>query len=227
MKNAISIITVILFSSLAQGETFNHWVVPEEAVASDYTVWGDTWYTGPAEYAIDENPITSWTLNSMGWIEFDLGSPKLIRSIRATWGGSVSNGNVVNIYIDGVKVLSEEVFGATTNTRNIYPRTGRFVRYETVPLPHNEWQQVATWSELSEFRVLVEVEPPEPPSVSIAHAVRLSWQTEVGFTYFPQTSHDLTNWNDIGISFSGDGSEKEYFYTTGSPNSLFFRIRIE
>jgi hypothetical protein len=131
-------------------------VLPVSATASAHTVWGGTWYTGPANLAIDQNNITKWTLEGMGWIDFDLGSTKNIHEVRAYWGGSVSNGNCVNIYIDGTKVISNHKCGAYENVIPLdAPRAGRMIRYETVALPHNEYNQIATWSELAEFTVLV------------------------------------------------------------------------
>jgi len=132
------------------------WVTPISATASGYTQWGGTWYTGPPSLAIDGNEITAWTLNSMGEITFDLGSTKLISGIEAYWAGSVTNGNTVNIYIDGIQVLANEKFGATRNTRYFTPIRGRFVKYQTVALPHNQLLQIASWSEVAEFKVFVE-----------------------------------------------------------------------
>lgn len=133
------------------------WMTPISAVASGYTVWGGTWYTGPPSLSIDGNRITAWTLNNMGEITFDLGSERLVAGIEAYWGGHVTNGNTVNVYVDGVQVLSNEQFGATSNIRYFTPVRGRFIKYQTVALPHNEYLQIATWSEIAEFRVLVEV----------------------------------------------------------------------
>ena len=92
----------------------------------------------------------------MGSITFDLGMDRMIKGINAYWGGSVSNGNTVNVYIDGTKVLSNEQFGPSTNIRYFTTVRGRYVQYETVALPHNEYGQIATWSEVAEFTVLVE-----------------------------------------------------------------------
>jgi len=132
------------------------WVVPVDATASGYTKWGGTWYTGPPHLAIDGNEITAWTLNGIGEIIFDLGSEKVVEGINAYWGGHVTNGNTVNVYVDGTQVLSNEQFGATSNIRYFEPIHGRFVKYQTVALPHNEYLQIATWSEIAEFKVLVE-----------------------------------------------------------------------
>ena len=134
------------------------WITPISAEASSYTVWGETWYTGPPELAIDGNDITAWTLNDMGKITFDLGSKRLVTGIEAYWGGHVTNGNTVNVFVDNTQVLHNERFGATSNEIYFNPIQGRYIKYQTVPLPHNEFLQVATWSEIAEFRVLVESE---------------------------------------------------------------------
>jgi len=133
----------------------DQWITPLSAVAPNSTVWGGTWYTGSPAFAIDGDNITAWTFNGMGNITFDLDNIETVKGINAYWGGSVTNGNTVNVYIDGVKVLSNEQFGATTNTRYFAPVQGRYVMYETVALPHNEFLQIATWSEVAEFKVFV------------------------------------------------------------------------
>lgn len=134
------------------------WMTPVDATASGYTTWGDTWYTGPPSLAIDGEMITAWTLNDMGEITFDLGSEKLIAGIEAYWGGHVTNGNTVNVYVDGQKVLNNEQFGATSNVRYFTPIRGRFIEYQTVALPHNEYLQIATWSEIAEFKMAILME---------------------------------------------------------------------
>ncbi len=136
----------------------DEWIIPISARAFNYTVWGNTWYTGPPEFAIDSNNITAWTLNEMGEIIFDLGGIRTIKGIEAYWGGSVTNGNTVNIFVDDTQVLYNEKFGATSNKRYFNPTQGRYIKYQTVSLPHNVLLQVATWSEIAEFRVLIESE---------------------------------------------------------------------
>lgn len=227
MKTILKLALISALSIVAEAQQFTQWVVPNSATASGHTVWAEQPYTGPVSLAIDQNTTTAWTLEGMGWVDFDLGSSKVIRGVEAYWGGHVTNGNTVNIYIDGVKVISNFKCGATTNTIPITPRTGRVIRYQTVALPHNEYNQIATWSEIAEFKVLVEVVPPTPPSVAISSAVRLAWATQVGYTYYPQKSPDMLNWEDIGVSFLGDGNERDYFYSTSGTEKGFFRIRIE
>lgn len=134
-------------------------LTPVKAEASGYTVWADSWYTGDANYAIDGNTITKWTLNSMGEIIFDLGEEKFIGGIEAYWDGSVSNGNTVNVFVDNHQVLTNEKFIASKNVRYFPPVFGRFVKYQTVALPHNVYLQIATWSEISEFKIFAASRP--------------------------------------------------------------------
>jgi uncharacterized repeat protein (TIGR02543 family) len=131
------------------------WVSPIHAEASNYTIWGDTWYTGSGSLAIDGNQLTAWTLRDMGEITFDLGEEKIIGGIKAYWGGHVTNGNTVNVYVDENQVLFNEKFGATSNTRYFPLIRGRYVKYQTVALPHNVYLQIATWSEIAEFTIFV------------------------------------------------------------------------
>jgi uncharacterized repeat protein (TIGR02543 family) len=151
-------VTLIMGKDTNVIANFEHeyvWMTPVDATASGYTKWGDTWYTGPPSLAIDGKTVTAWTLNDMGDITFDLGSEKVVAGIDAYWGGHVTNGNTVNVYVDGEKVLANEQFGATSNVRYFTPILGRFVKYQTVALPHNEYLQIATWSEIAEFKVKV------------------------------------------------------------------------
>lgn len=62
----------------------SEWITPLNAEASGYTAWGETWYTGPPELAIDGNDITAWILNDMGEITFDLGSKRVVTGIRSS-----------------------------------------------------------------------------------------------------------------------------------------------
>lgn len=94
----------------------------------------------------------------MGYIVFDLGETKLVEGIEASWGGHVTNGNTVNVYVDGVQVLINEQFHPVKNVRYFAPIKGRYVKYETVPIPHNEFLQTATWSEVGEFKVFARQE---------------------------------------------------------------------
>lgn len=130
-------------------------VVPEVSTVVGETQWGDTWYTGDAELAVDGNSITKWTYEGLGQITFDLGKEYNIDSVFITFDGSVSNGNSINLYVDGVLVASG-VQPASSKTWDIEDTVGRYVTYETVAEPHNEYLQVATWSEISEFSVMAQ-----------------------------------------------------------------------
>lgn len=134
----------------------SEWIYPQGATSLNETVWEDTWYTGSAAYAIDGNAVTAWTYHGLGRIKFDLGDIRTVTGISSYWNGDATNGNTVNIYVDGVKVISESMFGAYENIREFPPTTGRYVVYETVALPHNDLQEVASWSEIAEFTVLIQ-----------------------------------------------------------------------
>jgi len=126
--------------------------------------------------------------------------------------------------VDGVKVLTNQQFGAFTNIRYFPEVRGRIIRYETVPLPHNDLGQIATWSEVAEFRALIETVPPQAPQVSIRPAVQLRWPTEVGVIYQPQISADAVTYQDYGAAVAGDGTEKQVFYVSEGTDKAFFRV---
>ena len=119
------------------------------------TNWGGTWYTGYSSFAVDGNSVTKWTYEGLGMITFDLGKNFNIDAINISFNGSVSNGNYVNIYVDDV-VVASGIQPAYTKTWDIEDTVGRYVSYETVSEPHNEYLQVATWSEISEITVLAQ-----------------------------------------------------------------------
>ena len=193
-------------------------IYPTSATSSDITIWADTWYTGSASYAIDNNPITKWTLNNMGWIQVDLGKEYDIHGVSITYEGSTSGGNIANIYVDGVKIISEQRF-PNDNLTFSSPIRGRIIKYETVAVPHNDYLQVATWSEVGEFKAYVATEP-ESTSTNTAeikaygiHAALLPATASHGGTiYF--TSYDgvstypLNDQNAVSSEFkpASDGS---------------------
>jgi hypothetical protein len=127
-------------------------IVPEVSSVVGETQWGGTWYTGDAELAVDGNSITKWTYEGLGQITFDLGKEYNIGSIFITFNGSVSNGNSINLYVDDVLVASG-IQPASAKTWDIDDTVGRYITYETVAEPHNEYLQIATWSEIAEFNV--------------------------------------------------------------------------
>lgn len=130
-------------------------VVPAVSAVVGETQWAETWYTGSAELAVDGNRITSWTYEGLGQITFDLGKDYNIGSVFIVFDGSVSNGNSINLYVDDV-LVSSGVQPASAKTWDIEDTVGRYVTYETVAEPHNEYLQVATWSEISEFNVIAQ-----------------------------------------------------------------------
>ena len=80
----------------------------------------------------------------------------MITAVEVSWEGSVTGANVANVYVDDVLVINNAIFYASVNYLALStPRLGTKIRYETVALPHNEYRQVAEWSEIGEFRALV------------------------------------------------------------------------
>lgn len=149
---------LLLASVPTQAQTpQTQWISPISAQASGETPWA--WYTGPASFAIDNDPLTAWTYRGLGTITFDLGVERDISAISVTWGGSVTSGNVANVYIDSVLVVDRAVLGAWSNVIQFPAIRGRVIAYETLPLPHNQYGQVATWSEVGEFRVQIGFTP--------------------------------------------------------------------
>jgi len=153
---AVLCVCIISLATTTIASGAEEWIIPIAAEASDFTVWGGTWYTGPAELSIDDNEITAWTLKDLGTITFDLGDDYAIQAIDIYRGGHTTNGNAGNVYVDNVKVISEKVFGGTMEIAVI---NGRYVTLEFLPIPHNVYLQIATWSEVGEFKVLVTTDP--------------------------------------------------------------------
>lgn len=161
----------------------------------------------------------------MGYIDFDLGSTNKIHGIEASWGGHVSSGNTLNVYVDECRVLTNHQFVASKNIRYFPPVRGRVIRYETVALPHNELGQIATWSEAGGFGAFIDTTPPAGPTLVISHAVQGKWPTEVGVVYQAQISSDMITWQDFGAPITGDGTEKHFFYPTEIHGKGYFRIQ--
>lgn len=141
----------------------------------------------------------------------------------ANFLGSVSNGNVANVYVDGVKVLMNQVFSGT-GIKRFAPIRGRVVRYETVAVPHNEFGQIANWSEVGEFLAYVTVMNPTQPQLDIARAIRVAWPTEPGVIYQTFISSDMETWTEYRGPFTGSGSEYSFFYVIEGSESVFFRV---
>ena len=116
------------------------------------TQWANNNYTGKAAFAVDGNSNTKWTCKGMSKITFDLGKVKEIQQINISFSGSVSNGNYVKIYIDN-KLVKEGIQPASLKTWSTGNTKGRYVTYETVAKTHNQYNQVAKWSEIGELSV--------------------------------------------------------------------------
>lgn len=129
----------------------DQWVIPVGATATGYDVWVNADNTGSPTLAIDGVYTTSWTINSLGSITFDLGETKTIKSIDILGAGSVSSGNYANVYVDSTQVLSHTLFSPySSGGKTISPTDGRYIKYELLDTPGS------TWGGISEIRVLVE-----------------------------------------------------------------------
>jgi hypothetical protein len=221
---------LLMISASAVWAQSYEYIRPSSATASGYTVWAGTWYTGPAQLAIDGSNVTKWTLKGMGWIEFDLGSPRMIAAVEVSWEGSVSIGNVANVYVDDVLVISNATCYASVNYLALStPRLGTKIRYETVALPHNEYGQVAQWSEVGEFRAFVSISPllvaefPTGTALSdnfapIAHPATLLSNTSNARVYTVRNSGSAAL-SDIVVSKSGADSA-HFLLTAPTTDSL-------
>jgi hypothetical protein len=129
---------------------------PITASASNSTVWAGTSFTGSASFAIDRIDGTAWTSNRLSRIQFEFGADQTIVAVQIANFGNVSNGHVVNIYV-GTTLAAKAVAlsGATSQVNLSAEAVGRSVTVEMLGLPHNEFGQIATWSEIAEFSILV------------------------------------------------------------------------
>lgn len=132
--------------------SINTRLIPVTAIADGFTIWGGTWYTGSPLLSIDTNPITAWTYNALGSITYDLGSTFLIDNINVSFSGSVSNGNYVELYVND-QLVSEGIQPSGLKAWDIADVSGRYITYKTIAKPHNEYLQIASWSEIAEFSV--------------------------------------------------------------------------
>ena len=146
---------------------------------SSCEVQNGSWYTGPASFAVDDDPLTSWTCNAPATVDFELPEAQEIRSINikvlgvTDWGENQDkSGNYVKIYVDD-KLVAEGTQGSThknsplqwgEKTWLIQPTVGKVIRYETIFKPHLVQLQdgssstaTATWSELGDLSVNGEV----------------------------------------------------------------------
>jgi len=64
------------------------------------------------------------------------------------------------------------------------------------------------------------------PSLNIAPAVCLEWQSQYGALYQVQSSLNQQTWQDIGPSLTGDGAIKR-FYDPRSGTAGFYRVQIK
>jgi hypothetical protein len=67
------------------------------------------------------------------------------------------------------------------------------------------------------------------PQVEISNAIRLQWQSVVGFSYQIQWSPTLQgpSWQNLGTAIVGDGSMMSYFDEASSQARKFYRVVLE
>jgi len=56
--------------------------------------------------------------------------------------------------------------------------------------------------------------------------IRMSWHSEVGFTYFILHSLDLKDWTYLNVIEPGNGQEKEWAYPMPNPSKFFLRLHL-
>jgi hypothetical protein len=62
------------------------------------------------------------------------------------------------------------------------------------------------------------------PTLSIAPAVAVNWQSKTNKTYQPQRSYDLTNWVNFGSTIAGDGQQKSFLDSADQVPKNFYRV---
>jgi hypothetical protein len=62
------------------------------------------------------------------------------------------------------------------------------------------------------------------PTLSIAPAVAVNWQSKEDKSYQPQRSYDLTNWVNFGSTISGDGQQQSFFDSADQVPRSFYRV---
>jgi hypothetical protein len=131
-------------------------VSPVSATSATEQVFALSASTGPASFAIDGDPKTSWTAQGPATITFDLGSKKLIGGFEVSMYGWSNNVNYIQVYVDGaLAVMPTEVRGfGSPNKFTFSPIMGQVIVYEI--LPDQKLPSTSTgWAEVSEFKALV------------------------------------------------------------------------
>jgi len=62
------------------------------------------------------------------------------------------------------------------------------------------------------------------PTLTIAPAIAVNWQSKTNKTYQPQRSYDLTNWADFGATISGNGQQRSFLDSADQVPKSFYRV---
>ena len=62
------------------------------------------------------------------------------------------------------------------------------------------------------------------PTLTIAPAIAVNWQSKTSKTYQPQRSYDLSNWVDFGATISGNGQQRSFLDSADQVPKSFYRV---
>ncbi|MDC0324379.1 hypothetical protein OAM21_04215, partial [Verrucomicrobia bacterium] len=132
-------------------------------------------------------------------------------------------------HIDGKLILDDQLTCA--REFKFTATVGQKIRIQTLRKRHNPDSPIATWSEIGEFQARIKStdNPPEPdliPALTIEKAVKISWQTLLGRRYILQSSSNLSNWQNVGAAFTGNGKEYSQYVDVNTYSSKYFRLLI-
>lgn len=62
------------------------------------------------------------------------------------------------------------------------------------------------------------------PTLSIAPAIAVNWQSKTNKSYQPQRSYDMINWTDFGATISGNGQQRNFLDSADQVPKSFYRV---
>lgn len=62
------------------------------------------------------------------------------------------------------------------------------------------------------------------PTLSIAPAIAVNWQSKTNKSYQPQRSYDMINWTDFGTTISGNGQQRNFLDSADQVPKSFYRV---
>jgi hypothetical protein len=62
------------------------------------------------------------------------------------------------------------------------------------------------------------------PTLSIAPAIAVNWQSKTNKSYQPQRSYDMINWTDFGATISGNGQQRHFLDSADQVPKSFYRV---